>query len=463
MDPVLRHRSRATPGGAVSDLLALGLSHKTAPLELRERLALTEGRAAGLMGELTGSGRAREATIVSTCNRTEIYLVADDPVEAESAALSALASKSETRPTELIGHLYSLRGDDAARHLFQVTAGLDSMILGEAEIQGQVKRAHELALVEGASGPILNRLFRGALAAGGRARRETGVSEKGVSVASVAVGTARRALGDLANRQALIVGAGDTAELVARALGRSGTETVFVANRHFDRAQKLAHRFGGGAVRIADLPDQIEAADIVISATNSPHHLIDADLLRPIMDARAGRPLYLIDLAVPRDIDPEVRSLIGVTVSDIDDLQLVTARNAGHRQAESVKAERIIAAELDRFFDWRESLAVQPTVIALRERADEVVDRVLAENEKRWQSLTELDRERLEVMARAIAVRLLHGPTSRLKEVAGTDEAHVLAAALRELFGLDAETAPEESTAKVTPIDRSRSTGSGPA
>ncbi|MDQ2622309.1 MAG: glutamyl-tRNA reductase, partial [Actinomycetota bacterium] len=183
----------------MSDLLALGLSHKTAPLELRERLALTEGRATGLMGELAGSGQAREATIVSTCNRTEIYLVADDPVEAESAALSALATKSETRPTELISHLYSLRGEDAARHLFQVTAGLDSMILGEAEIQGQIKRAHELALVEGASGPILNRLFRGALAAGGRARDETGISEKGVSVASVAVGTARRALGDLAN------------------------------------------------------------------------------------------------------------------------------------------------------------------------------------------------------------------------------------------------------------------------
>ncbi len=447
----------------MSELLTLGLSHKTAPLELRERLALTEGRAAGLMGELTSSGRAREATIVSTCNRTEIYLLADDPVEAESAVLSALATKSETRPTELIGHLYSLHGDDAAHHLFQVTAGLDSMILGEAEIQGQVKRAHELALVEGASGPILNRLFRGALAAGGRARSETGISEKGVSVASVAVGTARRALGDLANRRALIVGAGETAELVARALGRSGAETVFIANRHFDRAQELAQRFGGGAVRIADLPVQIEAADIVISATNSPHHLIDLDILRPIMESRPDRPLYLIDLAVPRDIDPEVRELTGVTVSDIDDLQLVSERNVGHREAESAKAERVIAAELDRFTAWWESLAVQPTVIALREWAEEVVDRVLAENENRWEAVTDVDRERLEVMARAVAARLLHSPTARLKEVAGTDDAYTLASALRELFDLDPETGPEGAAATITPIDGARSVRSGPA
>lgn len=452
-----------TPGGAVSDLLALGLSHKTAPLELRERLALTEGRATGLMGELAGSGRAREATIVSTCNRTEIYLVADDPVEAESAALSALATKSETRPTELISHLYSLRGEDAARHLFQVTAGLDSMVLGEAEIQGQIKRAHELALVEGASGPILNRLFRGALAAGGRARNETGISEKGVSVASVAVGIARRALGDLANRQALIVGAGDTAELVARALARSGADAVFVANRHFDRAQDLAERFGGEAGRIDDLPARIEAADIVISATNSPHHLIDIDVVRPIMTARADRPLYLIDLAVPRDIDPGVRDLGGVTVSDVDDLQLVAKRNAGRREAEAAKAERILAAELDRFKTWQESLAVQPTVVALRERADSVVDRVLQENERRWESLTPADRERLVMMARAVTVRLLHSPIARLKEVAGTDDAYVLASAVRELFDLDPGTEPEGVPAGITPIDRDRSAGSGSA
>jgi len=439
----------------VSDLHALGLSHKTAPLELRERLALPEGRAAGLMGELTGPGRAREATILSTCNRTEIYLVADDPVAAESAALSALASQSGTRPTELTGHLYSLPQAEAARHLFRVTAGLDSMILGEAEIQGQVKRAHELALVEGVSGPILNRLFRGALAAGGRVREETGVGEKGVSIASVAVDAARRALGDLADRRALIVGAGGTGELVARALARSGTETVFVANRHFDRARELADRFGGGAVRIADLPAQIEAADIVISAPGSPHHLIEPELLEPVMARRPGRPLYLADLAVPRDIDPAVRELAGVTVSDIDDLQLVVERNAGHREAEAAKAERVIAAELARFEEWLDSLEVTPAIVALRERADETVRRVLAENEGRWTDLAEADRERIELVARAVAGRMLHEPTRRLREIAGTDGAHETIATLRALFRLDAGTDPDRpDEATVTPIRR---------
>jgi glutamyl-tRNA reductase len=439
----------------VSELLALGLSHKTAPLGLRERLALPEGRAAGLMGELTFSGGATEATIVSTCNRTEIYLLAPDPVVAESEVLTALASKADIRPTELVAHLYSLRGVDAARHLFRVTAGLESMVLGEAEIQGQVKRAHELAMVEGASGPVLNRLFRGAIAAGGRVRNETGIGEKGVSVASVAVAEARRVLGDLANRQALVIGTGATAELVARALTRRSTESVFIANRHFDRARGLAERFGGEAARVADLPERLSEPDIVISATNSPHHLIEPELLSPVMEGRGDRPLLLIDLAVPRDIDPGVRELPGVSVFDIDDLQIVAGRNAARREAESVEAERILEAELDLFERWMESLEVVPTIVSLRERADEIVDRVLVENADRWENLGEADRERLETVTRAVARRMLHEPTLKLKDMAGTEAAYEAVNTLRELFGLDVETDPGGgSEATVTPIRR---------
>ncbi|MGK2932491.1 MAG: glutamyl-tRNA reductase [Solirubrobacterales bacterium] len=437
----------------MSELLALGLSHKTAPLELRERLALTEGRAAGLMGELTGTDVVREAAIISTCNRTELYLVVDDSVQAESIALSALSRNAEIRPTELIGHLYSLRSSDAARHLYQVAAGLDSMILGEAEIQGQVKRAYELSLVEGASGPILNRLFRGAITAGGRARNETAISEKGVSVPSVAIEEARRALGDLSELHALVIGAGDTAELVARALTQRGTETVFIANRHYDRAIGLADRFGGDAVRIDNLPAQLDAADVVISATNSPHHLVGSDELAQIMETRKDRPLFLVDLAVPRDIEPACRDIDGVSLSDVDDIQKIVERNTSGREGESRLAERIIEVELDRFERWLASLEVVPTVIALRERSDEIVHRVLAENENRWEDLSGPDRRRVETLARAVASRMLHEPTMRLRESAGSDEAYENVNTLRELFGLDVDASIEgDAGASVIPI-----------
>jgi len=439
----------------MSELLALGVSHKTAPLDLRERLSLTEGSAAGALRELTAAEGIHEAAAISTCNRTELYLIVSDPVEAESTALGVLTRQAEIRPTELLGHLYSLRAGEAARHLFRVTAGLDSMILGEAEIQGQVKRAYELALVENATGPILNRLFRGALAAGGRARDETGISRRGVSISSVAVELAQRTLGDLAERRVLVIGAGETAELVARALVARGVTTVFIANRRYDRAIGLAQRFGGRAVRFDELPTQLEAADIVVSATNSPHHIVERDDLSQVMRERGGRPLLMIDIAVPRDVDPACREIPGVSLHDVDDVQQIVATNTGEREAEARRAEQILAAELERFEEWLSSLEVVPTIASLRERADEIVRRVLAENATRWESLSEADRERLEAMAAAIASRLLHEPTLRIKRAAGEDDAYLYVNALRELFGLDAGTAPEAgSGAQVTPLRR---------
>ena len=379
----------------MSELIALGVSHKTAPLELRERLSLTEGRAVGALRELTAAAGIHEAAAISTCNRTELYLFVSDPVEAESTALSVLTRQAEIRPTELLGHLYSMRSTAAVRHLFRVTSGLDSMIVGEAEVQGQVKRAYELALVEGATGPILNRLFRGALAAGGRARDETGVSEKGLSISSVAVELAQRTLGDLGERSVLVIGAGETAELVARALVARGVSTVFVANRRYDRAIGLAQRFGGNAVRFEELPEQLELADIVVSATNSPHHIVERDDITQVMATREGRPLLLVDIAVPRDIEPACREISGVSLHDLDDVQQIVERNTSGREAEAKRAEQIIEVEVDRFERWLASLEVVPTIVAMRERSEEIVRRVLAENEPRWERLSEADHERL--------------------------------------------------------------------
>ena len=439
----------------MSELLALGVSHKTAPLELRERLALTEGHAAGVLGELRASEPVAEAAAVSTCNRTEIYLVAADPVEAESLALSALAREAGIRPTELVESLYSLRGSAAARHLFSVASGLDSMILGEAEIQGQVKRAYELALVEGATGPVLNRLFRGALAAGKRVRSETGIGEGGTSVPSAAVELAQRSLGgSLTSRRVLLIGAGETAELTAKALAAKGVEAVFVANRRYDRAIGLAGRFGGTAVRFDELPTQLESADIVVSSTNSPHHIVEREELELMMAAREGRPLLFIDLAVPRDIDPACLEVEGVSIHDVDAVQTIAERNAVGREAEARRAGRILSSELTRFERWLDSLEVVPTVAAMRSHADSVVERVLAENASRWKQLGPEDRDRVEAMARAIAGRILHEPTLRLKRAAEAEDAYLQIAAIRNLFGFDSTSEPESGEAEVTPIRR---------
>jgi glutamyl-tRNA reductase len=441
----------------MSAIFALGVSHHTASLALREQLALTEGRAAGVLSALTSEETVSEAAALSTCNRTELYLVVGDPVEAEAAALGVLAREAGIRPTELLGPLYSLRGSEAAAHLYRVTAGLDSMILGEAEIQGQVKRAYELALVEGATGPILNRLFRGALAAGKRARTETAVGEKGVSIPSVAVELAQRNLGDLSSRRVLLIGAGETSELTARALAARGAHAVFIANRRHNRAIGLAERFGGRAVRIEELPSQLAEADIVVSTTNSPHHLVERTELELVMKQREGRPLLLIDLAVPRDIDPTCRELDGVSLYDVDEVQAIVERNASGREAEARHATGILDSELVRFERWLASQEVMPTVTALRERADEIVSRVLAENETRWESLSAADRERVEMLARAIASRLLHEPTVRIKGAADRDDVYLQVSALRELFGLDAATEPDAGEgADVTSLEERR-------
>ena len=441
----------------MSGLLALGVSHRTAPLELREQLALPEGRAAGVLSALVSEEPINEAAALSTCNRTELYLVATDSVEAETAGLGVLAREAGIPPTELLGPLYSLRGAESARHLYQVTAGLDSMILGEAEIQGQVKRAYELALVEGATGPILNRLFRGALAAGKRARTETAVGEKGVSIPSVAVELAQRNLGDLSARRVLLIGAGETSELTARALAARGSDAVFIANRGYNRAISLAERFGGTAVRFDELPRELADADIVVSATNSPHHLIERTELEVIMSQRGQRPLLLIDLAVPRDIDPECREVEGTSLYDVDEVQAIVEQNASGREAEARRAVSILDSELRRFERWLGAQEVMPTVAALRARADAIVAQVLAENATRWESLSVTDRERVEQLGRAIANRLLHEPTVRIKGLADRQDAYLQVSALRELFGLDTGTEPEAAAgADVASLDERR-------
>jgi glutamyl-tRNA reductase len=307
------------------------------------------------------------------------------------------------------------------------------MIVGEMEVQGQVRRAHELARDAGTVGPMLHRLFQAALATGKRIRTETTLSEGRASVSSVAVRLAQDTLGHLRDRHVVVVGAGETSELTAQALAGEGVATVFLANRRADRARSIAQRFGGHVVPLHDLPQQLVAADIVVSSTSSPHPIIGVAELEQVVDERDGRPLLMIDIAVPRDIDPACGDLDGVSLYDIDDLQTVVAATLSSRGAEVVTATEIVEDEIKRFAHWMGQQDVLPAIADLREHGRDIVDQVLAENRGRWEGATERDLARIDAVARAVMQRLLHEPTIRLRE-----SGHGRVELVRELFGLDA-------------------------
>ncbi len=422
----------------MSELLALGISHKTAPVALRERLAFSEREAGEFARQATATEEVREAVVISTCNRTEVYLVVGDPVRAEADVLGLLARRAEIRPTELAEAIYSPRNCDAARQLYRVTASLESMILGEADIQGQVRRAHETAMRTGATGPFSNRLFAAALTTGKRVRSETNIGSSRVSVSSVAVDLALSVLGGLQDRNVVILGAGEASELTAHALSEQGAGTIFVANRHADRAISLAQRFGGSVVGLDKLPEQLVHADIVLSSTSSPHPILGRDELELVMAERGGqgaRPLLIIDIAVPRDVDPACGELEGVNLYDIDDLQAVVARNLSTRAEETPQALEIVEEEIQRFARWLGQMDALPTISALRSHGDGIVQQVLAENSGRWESASERDLVRVEAIARAVMSRLLHEPTIRLRSLS-EDRGHASLELVRELFGL---------------------------
>jgi glutamyl-tRNA reductase len=439
------------------ELVTFGTSHQVAPVALRERLAVGAHELRGFLEGCAAAPGVEEVVVISTCNRTEVTVAVSDAVAAETALLGLLALRAGLRPTDLTEVLFAPRNCDAARHLFRVTAGLESMIVGEAEVQGQVKRAYEAALAAGTTGPLTNRLFTAALQAGKRVRAQTRIGMGPSSLSSVAAALAEETLGDLAERSALVVGAGETSELTARALHDRGARTLFVANRHADRARALAERVGGAVVSFDDLPVQLERADIVVTSTSSQQPIVGAEELEAVMATRPERPLLLIDLAVPRDVDAACAALPGVVLRDVDDLSAVVARTHSVREAEARRAEAIVEAELDRFAEWLGGLAVRPTIAALREHGAEIVDQVLAENAGRWEDASPRDLARVEAVARAVVGRLLHEPTIRLRTL-GEQQRHGRLQLVRELFGLedgaplDAGEDARERSAEVRPL-----------
>jgi glutamyl-tRNA reductase len=332
------------------------------------------------------------------------------------------------------------------------------MIVGEAEIQGQVKRAHEAALAAGTTGPLTGELFSAALKTGRRVRSETAISAGHTSVSSVAVGLAEEVVGGLAGRKVLVVGAGETAELTARALSERGASSLVVTNRHTHRARVIANRFGGAVAPLQDLPEHLADADIVVSSTASPHTIIEAGELGPIAGRREGRPLVLVDLAVPRDIDPECARIGGVSVYDMDDLQRRAADTLRVREEEREAAGAIVDEELVRFSGRIGRREADPLIGELRRHAEQIAAHVLAENAGRWESASPRDLARVEALTRAIVQRLLHEPTIRLKalEQDGDPAGHQLAV-IAELFGLSGEKgnpAADPPPANVLPLRR---------
>lgn len=420
-------------------LLALGLSHKTASVAVRERFALDAAGVVECSAALRAAPGVCEVVWLSTCNRTEAYLVGDDFNLARDAAIQTLATRGGWTAESLAPHLYCYVGpDDVAEHLFRVAAGLDSLAVGETQVLGQVKEAYRIACERRSVGKLLHALFHRALESAKRVHRETGVGRSATSVSAVAVESARRLLGDLTGRSVLLVGAGETAELVARHLKENFLAHVLVANRTPERAVALAARYGGEARALAELDDLLAEVDIVVSSTGSPDWILSRDALARAMRPRQGRPLLVVDIAVPRDVEPEAESVPGVTLCNIDDLEGLVAANLHRRLREARRAERILAGEADRFAAWVQTLDVLPVVRALRDRAEAVRRRELDKALARLGPLDERQQTAVEALAASLVNQILDGPTRRLKELAAGPGGAEAARALADLFDLPA-------------------------
>jgi glutamyl-tRNA reductase len=418
-------------------LLLIGISHRVAPVELRERVALGIDEAAALARELAAD--ACEAVCLSTCNRTELYLAGGETLpDAAARAVTALAQHAGLEEPDLRAVLYRLEDEAAGIHLFRVAAGLDSMVPGEGEILGQVRDAFEA----GTTGPLLDRLFSQAIHAGKKVRTETAIAESPASVSSAAAALAEQVFGDLGGCRVLLVGTGKIGELAARNLVSRGAEIAAVANRSPDKAMEFADRFGARAVALEDAAGELARVDVVLSSTSAPGHVLTRADAERALPQRKGRPLFLIDIAVPRDLDPAIHELDGCYLYDIDDLESVVAQSLAGRRREAGRAEEIVLDEAERFRAWQASRDVVPAIASLRALAEEIRESELERVRARLDRLTEAERRAVEAVTSRIVDKLLHGPTVKMKEAAAGADGAVYADALRHLFGLGDDAAP---------------------
>ncbi|HEY3309417.1 MAG TPA: glutamyl-tRNA reductase [Desulfuromonadaceae bacterium] len=425
------------------NIIVVGLSHKTASVEIREKVAFSPNLIDKPLRDLVALDGIVEGLIVSTCNRVEIYATTHDIAGGISRIKRFMAEHHHIPLEVLEPHLYTYHSENAIRHVFRVASSLDSMVVGEPQILGQIKTSYGYAAEYKSSGIILNRFLHKAFSVAKRVRTETRIASSAVSVAFAAVELAKKILGDLSDKTVMLIGAGEMCELAAKHFLNSGAHGIMVTNRTFERAERLAEEFSGSAVRFEELFEHLHKADIVLSSTGAPHTIIGPKDVEDVVRKRRFKPMFFIDIAVPRDIDPKVDDVENAYLFTVDNLQEIVQANLAKRSREAEKAEEIINQEIGQFYKWLSSLEVTPTIVALRTRFDEIRKAELSRTAAGWKDLTPEEEKRLEALTISFMNKLLHTPTTLLKQAGQGGRVDLYVDALRQLFELEA--AREES------------------
>jgi glutamyl-tRNA reductase len=433
----------------------IGVNHNTAPLEVRERLAIPESRLPDACRDLSAYPGIEEGMVISTCNRVELVT---HTTNGSVDLRGFLRDYFHLNPEELDAHLYEFREKDAVRHIFRVASSLDSMVVGEAQILGQVKEAYATARAVGAVRAQLDQLFTRAFAVAKRVRSETAVGSSSVSIASVAVELAKKIFGTLQGKNVFIVGAGKMSELAARHLIAHGCESIFVSNRTYDRAVGLAYKFKGQAIRFDDLYEQCDRADIVITSTGSPQAIFRREHGEQFLARRKNRPMFFIDIAVPRDVSPEMAKLDGIFTYDIDDLQQAVSSHVADRRKEAERAEAIISSEVEKFEARLNTLDVVPTIVSLQDHLETIRQAEIDRVRGRMGQLTPEQEMAIEALTRGIINKVMHTPITTLKSAAKESEATTIVDVIRRLFNLQvkAKESPDELAAKKDEVGTRR-------
>jgi glutamyl-tRNA reductase len=420
-------------------IVVVGLNHKTAPVEVREKLSFPEATVPEALGKLMSYEGIKESLILSTCNRVEIYASVQDSRQGVEQIKRFIAGFHGLSPEVLEKSLYIHPDAGGARHVFRVASSLDSLVVGEPQILGQLKDAFDLALKAKTTSTVLNKLLKKAISVAKRVRTETRLAEGAVNISYAAVELAKKIFGTLEEKTVMLLGAGEMAELAARHLLNNGVKTIMVANRTFERAVELANEFKGSAVRFEDFPAEMVMADILICSTGASHYVVKHDVTSKVMKERRHKPIFMIDISVPRNIDPEVDRTDNVYLYNVDDLQGVVDTNVAGRQQEAERAEEIVTQEVETYLQWERSLDAVPTIVDLREKLEDLRKRELDKTLGQLNGISDEQRRAVEILSQSIVNKILHAPLVVLKQAAASPEGGDTISIARKIFNLDRE------------------------